>query len=78
MQFESFSEFLNMGGYGFYVWLAYGVTFFCLGTLVIVSAKGQANVLTEIAIKMAREERLKETREPKSLMPEVKNDSHLR
>ncbi len=23
MQFESFSEFLNMGGYGFYVWFAY-------------------------------------------------------
>ncbi|EOS8309778.1 heme exporter protein CcmD, partial [Vibrio fluvialis] len=25
MQFESFSEFLNMGGYGFYVWFAYSV-----------------------------------------------------
>ncbi|MDN5502058.1 MAG: heme exporter protein CcmD [Shewanella sp.] len=63
MQFESFSEFLNMGGYGFYVWFAYSTTFFCLGTLVIVSAKGQANVLTKIAVKIAREERLKETRE---------------
>ena len=63
MQFESFSEFLNMGGYGFYVWFAYSVTFFCLGTLVIVSAKGQANVLTKIAVKIAREESIKETRE---------------
>lgn len=72
MQFESVSEFLYMGGYGFYVWLAYGVTFFCLGTLVMVSAKGQANVLTEIAIRTAREERLKETREPKLSMPLVR------
>lgn len=30
MQFDSFSEFLAMGGYGFYVWLAFGVSLFCL------------------------------------------------
>lgn len=28
MFFETWSEFLAMGGYGFYVWLAYGATFF--------------------------------------------------
>jgi heme exporter protein D len=24
MQFESFSDFIAMGGYGFFVWLSYG------------------------------------------------------
>ncbi|MCC5851287.1 MAG: heme exporter protein CcmD [Alkalimonas sp.] len=27
MQFDSFSDFLAMGGYGFYIWLAYGLTY---------------------------------------------------
>ncbi|GIU37205.1 heme exporter protein CcmD [Shewanella schlegeliana] len=62
MQFDSISEFINMGGYGFYVWLAYGVTFFSLGTLVVLSARQKRKVLVEIAKKIQREERLKETR----------------
>ncbi|QYJ79046.1 heme exporter protein CcmD [Shewanella acanthi] len=66
MQFDSISDFFNMGGYAFYVWLAYGVTFFCLTTLIISSARQKRKVLIEIAKKMDREERLKETRSSKS------------
>lgn len=66
MQFDSISDFFNMGGYAFYVWLAYGVTFFCLSTLIITSARKKRQVLIEIAKKMSREERLKETRSTKS------------
>ncbi len=39
IQFESFSEFLNMGGYAFYVWLSYGVTFGSLGILLFLSLR---------------------------------------
>lgn len=62
MQFDSFSDFINMGGYAFYVWLSYGVTFVCLATLITLSARQKRKVLSEIAKKMAREERLKENR----------------
>ncbi|MDO6621156.1 MULTISPECIES: heme exporter protein CcmD [unclassified Shewanella] len=62
MQFESFSEFLNMGGYAFYVWLSYGVTFGSLGTLLFLSLRQKRSVLLEISKKMEREDRLKETR----------------
>lgn len=31
VQFDTFTEFLNMGGHGLYVWLCYG-----LGLLVVV------------------------------------------
>ncbi|MCL1060468.1 heme exporter protein CcmD [Shewanella sp. Choline-02u-19] len=65
MQFDSISEFLNMGGYAFYVWLAYGVTFFSLGTLVVSSVRQKRKVLVDIAKKIQREERLKETRSTK-------------
>ena len=30
MQFESFTEFLHMGGYAFYVWLSFGAGLVCL------------------------------------------------
>ena len=62
MQFESINDFLNMGGYASYVWLAYGVTFTSLTMLIILSARRKRKVLTEIASKMAREEKLKESR----------------
>ena len=62
MQFESINDFLNMGGYAFYVWLAYGVTFTSLTMLIILSARRKRKVLTEVASKMAREEKLKESR----------------
>ena len=36
MQWSSLSEFLSMGGYGFYVWGSYGVTLVLLGGEVIM------------------------------------------
>lgn len=30
MQWNSFGEFLAMGGYGFYVWTSFGVTALCM------------------------------------------------
>ncbi|MBB1441266.1 heme exporter protein CcmD [Shewanella sp. SG41-4] len=62
MQFDSFKDFLDMGGYGFYVWLSYGVTFGCLATLITLSVRQKRKVLIEIAKKITREQRLKETR----------------
>ncbi|NKF51972.1 heme exporter protein CcmD [Shewanella sp. WXL01] len=62
MQFDSISDFFNMGGYGFYVWLAYGVTFSSLAILIVASARRKRAVLSEIATKIAREARLKESR----------------
>lgn len=62
MQFDSLANFFNMGGYAFYVWLAYGVTFFSLGVLVISSLRQKRKVLTAIAKKIQREERLKANR----------------
>ena len=62
MQFDSFKDFLDMGGYAFYVWLSYGVTFGCLATLITLSIRKKRKVLIEIAKKITREQRLKETR----------------
>ncbi|ABV38894.1 heme exporter protein D (CcmD) [Shewanella sediminis HAW-EB3] len=65
MQFDSLTDFFNMGGYAFYVWLAYGVTFLSLGILVVHSLGQKRKVLVGISQKIQREERLKENRSTK-------------
>jgi heme exporter protein D len=36
MQFDSFAEFIAMGGHGLYVWLAYGSTIFVMISSTVV------------------------------------------
>ena len=49
MQFESFNEFLAMGGHGLYVWLAYGATLAVL-------------LFSSIALRVARAKQLQALR----------------
>lgn len=46
--FGSFSEFLQMGGHGFYVWLCYGLTFAAMLGLVIYAARERKRVLEQL------------------------------
>jgi len=39
MHWKSISEFISMGGYGFYVWGSYGVTLLLLGAEVLMLLK---------------------------------------
>ena len=52
-QFESLSDFFNMGGYAFFVWASFILTFLCMAALLIhskfVSKKIQQGVQTEQA-----------------------------
>ena len=48
MQWNSLSEFISMGGYGFFVWGSYGVTFVLLAAELIM-LRGRKKRLTEQA-----------------------------
>lgn len=52
--FDSFSDFLAMGNHGFYVWLAYGLTFLVLGGLAWHSFAGHARLRRDIAAQVRR------------------------
>lgn len=52
--FASFSEFLAMGKHGFYVWLAYGLTFAVLGVLAAHSVAGHARLRRDLAAQARR------------------------
>ena len=62
MQFDSFSAFIDMGGYGFYVWLSFGVTTALLFTLIISSIIGHKRVIKNIAQRSQREDKLRQVR----------------
>lgn len=48
MFFESVSDFLNMGGYGFYVWLSYGVSFLAIVGLILQGVMSKKKLINEI------------------------------
>lgn len=65
-QFSSLSDFLAMGDYAFFVWLAYGVSFTALGILVASCLTQRKRVIKQISQKQAREARLKQHRSKSS------------
>ncbi|WNC73148.1 heme exporter protein CcmD [Thalassotalea psychrophila] len=60
MAFNSFAEFLNMGGYAFYVWLSYGFTAVLLIILTINSVKMETQIIKQIKQRIKREAKLKQ------------------
>lgn len=44
MVWNSVDDFINMGGYGFYVWVSFGVTFSCMAVeLLLLRARRISN-----------------------------------
>ncbi len=69
MQFNSFSDFLAMGGYGFYVWLSIGVCFASMLLLVVVSKMEKRHLLKVIRKEAARKERMRNAKQAKRTAP---------
>ena len=59
MHLASFSDFMAMGGYAFYVWLSLGLTRICLVGIVIFTRIKTRSLLGELRSKQAREARRK-------------------
>lgn len=66
MQFDSFSSFLNMGGYGFYVWLSFGVSTVLILALIFSSIIGHKQVIKNIAVRQQRENTLRQVRKQRN------------
>lgn len=59
MAFTSVADFFSMGGYGFYVWLAYGLSFFSLAALIITTRNKRERIFKLVRQRLAREQRIK-------------------
>ena len=63
MHFASFSDFMAMGGYAFYVWLSFGLTLVGLVGNIISTSMKTRSLLGELRSKQAREARRKAARQ---------------
>ncbi|AIZ80294.1 heme exporter protein CcmD [Actinobacillus equuli subsp. equuli] len=57
-QFESLSDFLSMGNYGFYVWLSYAVSIIAMGGLIWFSRREEKQIVQQVKKELAREAQL--------------------
>jgi len=48
------TEFLHMGGYGFYVWSSYGIALLVLVLNIVLPARQRTKLLADIARKARR------------------------
>ena len=63
MQFDSISDFLAMGGYGFYVWLAFGVSGLAMLAIVVDSIIKRNAIFKSVARQTARQQRRQAAKE---------------
>ncbi len=57
MFFQSWNDFFNMGGYGFYVWLAYGISFVVILVLGFQNISSKKALFKEIKREQQRKQR---------------------
>ena len=62
MQFESFSAFWAMNGYGTFVWLSFGISFLVLGGLTFLSYLQKQWLFNKAKQELQRAERIKAAR----------------
>ena len=63
MQFDSFSDFIAMGGYGFYVWLSFGTCALRLLGILFSSLRDKKQILASVEQQIARETRIKNSKQ---------------
>lgn len=62
MHFDSWSAFWAMGGYGFYVWLAFGVSGVALVLLIVQSVRARRHLQKNWQTEQARQQRIAASR----------------
>lgn len=62
MQFSSWSEFFQMGGYALYVWTSYGITVTVLVAIVLLPWLRHRRLRRDLVRRERRDQRLKKER----------------
>ena len=63
MQFDSFSDFIAMGGYGFYVWLSFGTCALILLGILVSSLNDTKRIMASVQQQAEREARIKHAKQ---------------
>ena len=63
MQFNSLAAFLDMGGYGFCVWLSYGISALSIMLMVLYMRHERRSLIQAVKAQVARKQRIAEAKE---------------
>lgn len=63
MQFDSFSDFIVMGGYGFYIWLSFGTCALILLGILVSSLRDTKRIMASVEQQIIREARIKKAKQ---------------
>ncbi|GAA6184078.1 MULTISPECIES: heme exporter protein CcmD [Alteromonadaceae] len=74
-QFDSWQAFWQMGGYGFYVWLAFGVSFLAVFLVVYESIWAKKQLIKAVNAQIARKKRIKQKKAADSAREEAQSTS---
>ncbi|MBE0379448.1 MULTISPECIES: heme exporter protein CcmD [Pseudoalteromonas] len=67
MQFDSFSDFIAMGGYGFYVWLSFGTCALILLGILVSSLNDTKRIMASVQQQADREARIQQAKQEQQL-----------
>jgi len=68
MQFDSFQAFLEMGGYGFYVWWSFGLTFLSVGLIWLSSVQKGRRILNAVRQEQLRKQRQEQAQKVETVL----------
>lgn len=72
MQFDSWTAFWHMGGYGFFVWLAFAVSLLAMIGLVVESLWARKSLIQQIDANRARKKRIENKRQNETMSGDEK------
>jgi heme exporter protein D len=76
MQFDSWADFWAMGGYAFYVWLSFVISFLALALLLLDSSLTKQKLFKQVVTEVARKARIKRSRQSNNdLKEKAKHES---
>lgn len=73
--FNSMAEFWAMGGYGFYVWLSFGLSLLALLLLWWTGRQGETHFRSELTQRLSREARVRAHQQQSSSVQESADES---
>lgn len=66
MHFDSWQAFWDMGGYGFFVWLSFGVSLLSMIAIVIDNVWARKVLIQQVQAQQARKVRIQQSKEQQS------------
>ncbi|WP_438864965.1 heme exporter protein CcmD [Neptunicella sp.] len=77
MQFDSWGQFIGMNGYGFFVWLSFGISALAVLLCIVISRYNRREIIRSIMQAQLRKERILQAEQDKNQSESVIRKSSI-